>query len=118
MSVMSVRRKEKAISLLSKLIPEFIKKFSFGKTLVTITRLEISDDLRTVNVFISAYLPAGRHGPSVGEAQVMALLAKKNKEIRKHIGAHIRWKFLPELIFLTDQGEKNRQKIEEILKKS
>ncbi|MDO8554980.1 MAG: 30S ribosome-binding factor RbfA [bacterium] len=108
---MSARRKEKAVSLLSRLIPEFIKKFSFGKTIVTVTRLEVSDDLRTVKVFIGAY-------PQADEARTMALLAKKNKEIRKYIGSHIRWKFLPELIFLIDEGEKNRQRIEELLAKS
>jgi len=108
---MSARRKEKAISLLSRLIPEFIKKFGFGKTIVTVTHLEISDDLRIVRVLVGVY-------PPDGETQAMALLAKKNKEIRKHIGAHVRWKFLPELIFLTDKGEKNRQRIEELLAKS
>lgn len=108
---MSVRRKEKATSLLSRLIPEFIKKFSFGKTIVTVTRLEISDDLMFVKIFVSAY-------PQAGEKQAMALLSKKSKDIRKYIGARVRWKFLPELIFLVDEGEKNRQRIEEILKNS
>lgn len=114
---MSARRKEKATSLLSRLIPEFIKKFSFGKAIVTVTRIEVSDDLMLVKVFISVYLPASKQGPQAGEKRAMALLAKKIKEIRKYIGAKVRWKFLPELVFLTDEGGKNRQRIEELLKK-
>lgn len=110
-SVNPNKRKEKIASLLKKIISEFILRLGLKDIFVTITRLELSGDLKNCKIFISVY-------PEEGEAQVFSKLRSEMKNLIAHVKEKTELKFLPRFEFKVDEGEKNRQKIEEILKKT
>lgn len=79
-------------------------------SIITITHIETSKDLKSAKIFISIF-------PEGEELAIMNLLKAKIKELREFIGSKIKMKFLPHLEFEVDKGEKERQKIEKLLAK-
>ena len=77
-------------------------------SIITITRVETSKDLKTAKIFISIF-------PENKEKETFGILKKKADELRKYVGSRIKMKFLPHLEFEIDKSEEARQKIEEIL---
>jgi ribosome-binding factor A len=104
---MSKRRLEKVNSLLRQLTAEYLAK-KINSCLLTITRVETSNDLKSAKIFISIF-------PENKEKEILEFLKSKVGELRKFIGLKIKMKFLPILEFKIDQGEKAKKKIEEIL---
>lgn len=104
------RRQEKIDSLLRELASEFIlKKVKLKNALVTVTYAEISEDIKNLKIFITVY-------PEKSESRALKELNKNISEWQKFLAKEFKAKFLPRSEFLIDEGEKNRQKVEEILK--
>lgn len=104
------RRQEKINSLIKELVNEFIlREIKLKNTLITITRAEISSDIKSLKIFITVY-------PESGEKTALKELARNLSEWQKFLASKFRARFLPRSEFLIDQGEKNRQKVEELLK--
>jgi len=101
-------RQEKITSHLKNTVSQYLKGIDFESRIVSITRLEISRDLKSAKIFVSSF-PVG------GEEKVLEILNKEKGEIKKYLSRKTKMKFLPELQFLEDKGEKNRQRIEELL---
>ncbi len=104
---MNSRRQEKVNSLLRRFVSSFLVKEK-GSSIITITRIETSKDLKSAKIFISIF-------PESGELEIMNLLKAKIKELHEFIGPKIKMKFFPRLEFEIDKGEKERQKIEKLL---
>ena len=120
----SIRRQEKINSLLKNLAADFlIKAAPFGGeprpaagretsgSIITVTRVETSKDLKSAKIFISIF-------PERKEKETLDTLNGKKDELRKYIGSQIKMKFLPRLEVEIDNQEKARKKIEEILGKT
>lgn len=104
------RRQEKINSLIQKLAGEFIlKEIKLKNTLITITRAEISSDIKSLKIFITVY-------PESGEKTALKELTKNQSEWQKFLASKFKARSLPRSEFLIDEGEKNRQKVEELLK--
>lgn len=104
------RRQEKIDSLIKEIASEFIlKKIKLKDALITVTRTEISEDIKNLKIFITIY-------PEKSEGYALKELNKNISEWQKFLAKEFKAKFLPRSEFLIDEGEKNRQKVEEILK--
>jgi ribosome-binding factor A len=104
------RREEKIISFLKHLLSEYLLNLNFKDKIISITNLEISKDLKFAKIYISVY-------PEKEEEEILKTIKKEKNEIKKYISSHAKMKFLPELDFFVDKGEKNRRRIEELLQK-
>lgn len=102
-------KKEKATLELQKIISGAIQEFSNRQSLITVTRCDISPDFKNVTVFVTV-LPEGY------EENAISFLKRRRDEIRDIVRNKFRGKRLPFLAFEIDGGEKNRQKIDQLLR--
>ena len=77
-------------------------------TMVTITGVEVSRDLRHASVF---YAALGRH-----DNDTQVALRSAAPHLRAVLGREVRLKYLPELHFREDPAIESGQRIEEILR--
>lgn len=103
-------RQEKINSLIKKLAGEFIlREIKLEKSLITVMRADISSDIKNLKIFITVY-------PEKEENKALKELEKNLSEWQKFLASKFKARFLPYSKFLIDEGEKNRQKVENLLK--
>jgi ribosome-binding factor A len=104
------RRQQRVSSLLqealSRLLIQEVQNFS--KSLVTVTRVEVTADLMTARVFISVYGPDDPH-------VIMARLEKRTGFLRKTLASLVKLKYNPMLFFSLDPTPAYEQRIDELL---
>lgn len=88
---------------------EFFARESNYQSLITVTRADISPDLKNVRIYLSV-LPADK------EQSVLNFAKRQRTEFREYLKTRTRLKFLPHIDFEIDYGEKNRQQVDELLK--
>jgi len=107
---MATRRQKRVASLikeeLSHLLIEGIQDSSSG--LITITRVEMSPDLKTAHIYLSIF------GGEQKET-ILELLDKKKGYLRKSIASNVKLKYNPLLIFSFDKGLEYEAKIDKLL---
>src|SRR6185295_14598602 len=113
---MDSTRQQKYNRLFQKEIGELFQREGYniyGKAFVTVTSVRVSPDLGIAKIYISVF-------GSPDADTVMAMIEKKNKEIRKLFGAQIRHqaRIVPELKFFLDDSLNYVDKIEKLLKDS
>ncbi len=107
---MASQKEEKINKEMKKIFAQFIERESNRNSLITVTRCKISKDLKHIKVFVSVL-------PEEEEAKALAFLERRKWDARDYMKKRIRIRILPFVEFLLDQGEKNRQKIDQLLKK-
>ncbi len=107
---MATRRQKKVTSLikeeLSRLLVEEIQDSSSG--LITITRVEMSPDLKTAHIYLSIF------GGEQKET-ALELLDKQKGYLRKSIASKVKLKYNPLLIFSFDLSPDYEAKIDKLL---
>ncbi len=107
---MVTRRQKRVTSLikeeLSRLLVEEIQDSSSG--LITITRVEMSPDLKTAHIYLSIF------GGEQKET-ILELLDKNKGHLRKSIASKVKLKYNPLLIFSFDQNPDYEAKIDKLL---
>ena len=78
----------------------------------TVTRVEMSDDLRFARVFVR--LLYGDDG-GAARADLMRALGAAGGRLRSHVGHSIKLRYTPELRFLYDLGPDAAQRVDELL---
>lgn len=86
---------------------EFFQNESSGSALITVTRVDISDDAKRANIMLSVI-------PESFEEQVLSFAKRKRSDLRNHLRKHTKLPRLPHVEVAIDVGEKNRQRIEEL----
>ncbi len=109
---MEVSRRQKRVSSLlkeelSRLIIELFQDFCSG--LITVTKVDVSKDLKTAYVYISLY------GCEEKE-KVFDILEKRKGMLRKSIASKIKLKYNPQLFFSLDPTLGYEEKIDKIIK--
>jgi ribosome-binding factor A len=99
---------EKINKEMKKIFAQFIERESNKKSLITVTRCEISSDRKNIDVLVSV-LPADM------EEQVIKFLERRKWDARDYMKKRIRTRVIPFVHFKIDNGEKNRQKIDQLL---
>ena len=106
---MSIRQ-EKIEGQLQKIISTFLNKEANNCSIITVTHCEVKHDLKKAVAFLSVFPPSF-------ETEALEFAKRKRSELRSLIADKIPMKTIPFIDFEIDAGEKNRQKIEEILEK-
>ncbi len=90
----------------SRLLIEEIQSFFSG--LITVTRVEMTADLKTAHIYLSIY------GTEQEEA-ILELLDKKMGFLRKSIASKVKLKYNPMLIFSRDISNEYQSRIDRLL---
>lgn len=101
-------RQEKVNNLIKELAAQFIEREGNNTSLITVTDCSISKDLKKATIFITVF-------PENREKFALDFLKRKRGDLRGHIKKHIHAKTIPFLEVEIDKGEKNRQRIDELL---
>lgn len=86
------------------------EKNFYPDTLVTITRVETSTDLRQAKVYISCF-------PAENSQKILNRLKKSIYSLQQKINKLLKLKFVPKISFLEETKTKEAGEIEEILEK-
>ncbi len=107
------RRQKRVGSLiqhaLARILIQEIQDSSSG--LITVTRVEVSADLKTARVTLSAY-------GEVDKKQLLDGLERRKGYLRKALASEIKLKYNPTLIFDLDKTPEYESRIDSLLEKS
>lgn len=102
------RRQEKVQSLLRQFAADYIQGISGSDSLISVTKVDISPDLKYADLYISVL-------PSEKESSALAFLERKMGGLREFIKPKLSMKTLPYFRVKIDKGEKSRARIDELL---
>ncbi len=106
---MQSRRQIQIADTLAHLAADYFARESNRESLITVTRADVSPDLKNVVIFFTV-LPESKQATALD-------FAKRNRtDFRDYIKKHSKLQFLPNIDFDIDYGEKNRQRIDELTK--
>lgn len=80
--------------------------------LLTVTRVEMTADLRAASVFLSVLGPAG------AAAACLDLVERRKGYIRKTLAPRLKLKYNPELFFALDPGAEHQARIDTLIEES
>jgi len=106
---MSSFREEKISNRIKELSATFIEKEAGGTSMITVTGVNSSTDNKKATILISV-LPREKENAAYG------FIKRNLGELRKYISKNLKINPIPYLDVEIDEGEKNRQKIDELLK--
>jgi ribosome-binding factor A len=104
-------RQNKYGELLRKFVTEHISRESNKDALITITRVDASPDLKNAKVFYTVL-------PESKKSAVDGFMLRQRKHIRNYIKKSTRTKTVPYIEVEYDEGEKNRQRIDQLTRES
>jgi len=102
-------RKEKIIKLIKILTANYLLKENNKSSLITVTSVNISNDFKKSTIFISVL-------PTDKEKTALLFAKRKKSEIREYLKKNLNMKRVPFIEIEIDKGEKNRQRIDELLR--
>ena len=103
------QRNEKIANLIKELGAQFLERESNNTSLITVTSCTVSPDTKRATIFITVL-------PDEKEAGALEFVKRKRKDLREHLKKNIKIKIIPFVDIQIDRGEKNRQKIDELLR--
>jgi len=104
-----MERNEKVANLIKELSAAFLSRESNRTSLVTVTSTTTSPDLKRATIFITVL-------PESKEKEVLEFAKRKRGEMRDYLKKNLEIKTIPFIDIEIDRGEKNRQKIDELLR--
>jgi ribosome-binding factor A len=103
------QRNEKVANNIKELAAQFLGRENNRTSLITVTSCTISPDLKRSTIFITVF-------PSTAEKNALGFVKRKRGELREFLKKNMSIKIIPFVDIEIDQGEKNRQKIDELLR--
>lgn len=104
-------KNEKIQNNIKEISANYIESISGITSLITVTRVILSDDRKRSVIMISV-LPREKENAAYG------FIKRNLGELRKEVSKKLKIRPVPFLDVKIDEGEKNRQKIDELLSKS
>lgn len=108
---MSEYRGEKIANHIRELAAVFIEREAGVTSMITVTRVELSPDNKKATIMISVL-------PREKEKAAYGFIKRNLGDLRKYVTKGLKINPIPFLDVEIDEGEKNRQKIDELLTKS
>jgi len=102
-------RNEKVANSIKELAAQFLERENDRTSLITVMSAICSPDLKRATIFITV-LPTSKENAALG------FVKRKLGELREFLKKNMPIKTIPFLDAAIDQGEKNRQKIDELLR--
>ncbi len=106
---MATQRQEKMNKELGKIFATFIERESNKTSLITVTRCDIAPNFKNIIVYLSV-LPVDK------EEQVISFMNRRKWDARDYVKKSLSMRIIPFVEFRIDYGEKNRQRIDQLLK--
>ena len=103
-------RQAKVANIIKEQVAIFVRHEANTDPLITITRVDISPDLKRAIVFFTT-IPDGK------EKDALVFLKRSGTGLRSYIKSHAKLKNLPHFDFMIDAGERHRQHIDEMMDK-
>ena len=103
------QRNEKVANSIKELAAQFLSRENNRTSLITITACTVSPDLKRATIFMTVL-------PSSKEDNALGFVKRNLKDLREFLKKNLEIKIIPFLDVAIDQGEKNRQKIDELLR--
>ncbi len=103
------QRNEKVANQIKELAAMFLGRENNRTSLITVTSASCSPDMKRATVFITVL-------PAVKEKLALEFAKRKCGELREFLKKNMPIKIIPFLDIAIDLGEKNRQKIDELLR--
>ena len=104
-----MERNDKVANLIKELGAQFLERESNNTSLITVTSSTVSPDLKRGTIFITVL-------PDEKETVALEFVKRKRGELREYLKKNIKIKIIPFIDIEIDRGEKNRQKIDELLR--
>ena len=105
------KRNEKVANLIKELSAQFLGRENNKTSLITITSCTVSPDLKSATIFMTVL-------PDSKENSALSFAKRKRRDLREFLKENIQIKTIPFIDIQIDKGEKNRQKIDELLRNS
>ena len=102
-------RDERVANFVKELGAVFLERESNLDSLITVTSASVSHDLKNATIFISVL-------PEAGEKEALQFAKRKRTELREYLKKNMQVKNVPFVDIKIDEGEKRRQKIDELLR--
>jgi ribosome-binding factor A len=103
MSIQDERVKDQ----LKNLAANFMSLEGNRSSLITITNVVMSKDTKSATIFFTVF-------PEEYEKTALEFAKRKRSEFKHYVKEHVRFGRIPFIEFAIDNGEKNRQRIDEI----
>ncbi len=100
-------KREKIAEMIHHLAAEFILNEATNASLITITRVELSQTGKEAKVYFTTL-------PSDQEDVALKFLTRKVSEFNKYVRDKSRIGLIPHIDFKIDYGERNRQRLDEL----
>ena len=104
-----MERNIKVANQIKELAAEFLGRENNRTSLITVTSCNTSPDLKKATIFITVL-------PDKKEHDALDFAKRKRPEMRDYLKKKLSMKTIPFLDVRIDDGEKNRQKIDELLR--
>ncbi len=104
-----MERNEKVANLVKELGAQFLERENNGTSLITVTSCNVSPDLKKATLFITVL-------PDEKEHDALDFAKRRRGDLRDYLKKNIKIKTIPFIDIEIDRGEKNRQKIDELLR--
>ena len=102
-------RNEKIGQFVKELSAEFLGRENNRTSLITVTSCNTSPDMKRATIFITVL-------PDSKEHDALDFAKRKRPELREYLKKNMETKIIPFIDIQIDRGEKNRQKIDELLR--
>lgn len=102
-------RNEKIAQMIKEYSAKFLGAENNRTSLITVTSSSTSSDGKRSIIFITVL-------PDNKEQEALNFAKRKRKELREYLKKNIKTKIIPFIDIQIDKGEKNRQKIDELLR--
>ncbi len=102
-------RKEKMANFIKEQTASFLARENNNTSLITVTGSDISPDFKRATIYITVL-------PESKENEALSFTKRKRAELREFLKKNMATKVIPFIDIAIDLGEKNRQKIDELLR--
>lgn len=99
--------RERQIEAIREAAAEFLAREANRNTLITVTRVEMSEDGKRAVIMITVY-------PETGEEAALAFANRNRGELGLFLSKRTKGMRLPHLEFQIDFGDKNRRRLDEL----
>ena len=104
-----MERNEKIANSIKEFAATFLGRENNKTSLLTVTGATVSPDLKRATIFITVF-------PASKENEMLHFIQRRLGELRETLKKNMVIKTIPFLEVKIDEGEKNRQKIDELLR--
>jgi len=109
MTARNAKRTDRVANQIKELAAEFLGRENNRTSLITVTSASCSPDLKRATIFITVL-------PATKEKNALEFAKRKRNKLREFFKKSMPIKTIPFIDIAIDQGEKNRQKIDELLR--